>query len=125
MVGIIDKLIKPIADLASEFITDKDKANEFKANLYSKVLENEGELIKASSGIIMAEAKSESWLTRSWRPITMISFVAMVWSYWLGYTPANVTPETLNDVFDLIKIGLGGYVVSRGGEKIVKEYKKN
>lgn len=123
MVSLIDKLIKPVADLASEFITDKDKANEFKAKLYSHVLENDGELIKASAGIIEAEAKSESWLTRTWRPITMLSLVGLVWSYWLGYTPENVTPETLSDVFDLVKIGLGGYVVGRSGEKMLDKYK--
>jgi hypothetical protein len=28
------------------------------------------------------------------------------------------------DMWDLLKIGLGGYVVSRGVEKTMKEYKK-
>ena len=122
--NLIDKLIKPVADLASEFITDKDKANEFKATLYSKVLENDGELIKASAGIVKAEAQSTSWLTRSWRPITMLSFLGLVFSWWFGYTPPNVTEAQISDVFDLIKLGLGGYVIGRSGEKIVKEYKK-
>lgn len=122
--SIIDKLIKPIANLASEFIEDKDKRNEFTAKLYGHVLDNEGELIRASSGIITAEANSESWLTRNWRPITMVSFLGLLWSYWLGYAPENLTQDTLTSIFDLLKIGLGGYVVGRSGEKIVKEFKK-
>lgn len=121
--NILTTLIKPITELASEFITDKDKANEFTAKLYGHVLDNEGELIRASSGIITAEANSESWLTRNWRPLTMVSFLGLLWSYWLGYAPENLTQETLASVFDLLKIGLGGYVVGRSGEKIVKEYK--
>jgi hypothetical protein len=122
--NFIDKLIKPVTELVSEFVEDKDKQNEFKAKLYAQVLDNDGELIKASAGIIEAEAKSESWLTANWRPVTMVSFLGLLWSYWLGYAPENLSQETLTSVFDLLKIGLGGYVVGRSGEKIVKEYKK-
>jgi hypothetical protein len=122
--SLIQGLIKPLSDLAGEFIEDKDKRNQFKANLYDKILENEGKFLEAQSNIITAEAKSDHWLTSTWRPITMLSFLGMVWSYWLGYTPENITPEILDQIFSLIQIGLGGYVVGRSGEKMIKEYKK-
>lgn len=121
---LLDPVIKPLVDLASEFITDKDKALEFKSKAYELVLTNEGKLIEASSAIIQAEATSESWLTRNWRPLTMLSFLGLLWSYWLGYSPENLDPATLGNIFDLLKIGLGGYVVGRSAEKVVKEYKK-
>jgi len=54
----------------------------------------------------------------------MLAFVGIVISYWFGYQPVNMTQDTLGDVFDLIKIGLGGYVVGRSGEKIAKTLKK-
>ena len=45
-------------------------------------------------------------------------------AYWLGYHPENLTQDTIDNLFDLVKVGLGGYVLGRSGEKIMKEYKK-
>src|SRR4051812_20702952 len=36
------------------------------------------DLAKAAASIVEAEAKSEGWLTKSWRPITMLTFVALI-----------------------------------------------
>jgi hypothetical protein len=68
--------------------------------------------------VIVAEAQSGSWITRTWRPITMLTFLAMVVSWWLGWTPARATPEQIDELFTLIKLGLGGYVGGRSLEKV-------
>lgn len=88
-----------------------------------KVMEYEGKLLEIQAKIINTEAQSDSWLAKNWRPLTMVAFTGIVISYWFGYQPPNMTPETIGDVFDLIKIGLGGYVVGRSVEKAVKVYK--
>jgi len=36
-----------------------------------------------------------------------------------------MTQDTLDNVFNLLQIGIGGYVLGRSGEKAIKEYKKN
>lgn len=79
--------------------------------------------LEAAANVIMTEAKSESWLTRSWRPITMLVFVALVAAHWLGFTAPNISPDEIASLLDIVKIGLGGYVVSRGAEKAIKEWK--
>lgn len=71
------------------------------------------------ANVIIAEAKGESWLQQNWRPLTMISFSCILWSYWLGYGPENLTQDTINQLFELLKIGIGGYIASRGVEKTV------
>ena len=90
------------------------------------VLDYEGKLFDARASIIEAEAKSESWITRSWRPVLMLSFGFIVlWNMvapTLGLKPldaeaAKLTPE----LWALLKLGIGGYVIGRSGEKIVKE----
>jgi len=83
------------------------------------VLEYEKNLIVKQSEVIQAEARGESWLQRSWRPVTMLTFVALVVARWFGLT-VNVTPEIESELMLLIQLGLGGYVVGRSGEKIVK-----
>lgn len=82
--------------------------------------------LDASMQVIIAEAQSEHPLTAQWRPITMLTFVAIVANNYLIYPylslfwdQAPVLPLP-TDLWDLIKIGLGGYVVGRSGEKIAK-----
>jgi len=123
---IVQDVFKPAADLVSEFIEDKDKANEMRTQLAlaqnaisNKGLELESELLKAQASIVIAEAKSESWITRNWRPMTMITFVLLVVGKWVGLTSPGITPELELELMSLIKIGLGGYVVGRSAEKVL------
>ena len=39
--------------------------------------------------------------------------------HWTGHTSANVTEDEALAMFQLIKIGLGGYVVARTTEKVL------
>ncbi len=84
----------------------------------------EGEREKAIAAIITAELSSESWIARSWRPLTMVAFVIIVIAYCLGYTTPNLMtsiPDTalIARIFDIVQVGLGGYIGARSVEKIV------
>jgi len=50
--------------------------------------------------------------------------VALIVSYWMGYSPPNLTQEDRGFIFEIIQWGLGGYIVSRGVEKTAKNWKK-
>lgn len=117
--GIIDKLIP-------------DPAEKAKAKAKLLELEQAGQLkeLEAAMSVITAEAKSEHWLTSAWRPITMLTFVAIVANNFILYpylslfweaAPVLDTPDQL---WNLLQIGIGGYVVGRSGEKIAKEFNK-
>ena len=67
----------------------------------------------------MAEAGGKSWIQRSWRPVTMLTFVGIVLMRWFGLTVA--VPEAVEvELMSLIKIGLGGYVAGRSIEKVTE-----
>ena len=76
-------------------------------------------LVKAKRDMSEAEAMKPSWLTSSWRPLTMITFVSLVAAKWLGFTAPGIDPAMEVELMSLIKIGLGGYVIGRSAEKIV------
>ena len=126
MFGIIMKLagtlLPGILKIVDQAVPDKDLAMKIKMEIQSKMLQGEMEEMKAAASIISAEATGESWLQRNWRPITMINFLILVNMFWFGFTPENITPEMLDHLFTLIKIGLGGYVIGRSSEKIAKVY---
>ena len=74
--------------------------------------------------VIQAEAKSDSWMASNWRPILMLTFTAIVAMNWLilpvvSWFGPHLVPLVLPpDMWDLLKIGVGGYIVGRSGEKI-------
>jgi len=86
------------------------------------------EIIKQQGGIVKAEAQSESWLARNWRPLTMLTFVFIIANNYIIYpylSMFGVGAQALEippDMWALLKIGLGGYVVGRSVEKAVKNY---
>lgn len=124
-IPILGGLMDMGKQLFSNLFPDPEEAE--KAQLQFMALIQSGKLkeLEAAASVITAEATSESWLTRSWRPITMLTFVALVAAHWLGFTAPNITPEEIAALLDIVKIGLGGYMVSRGAEKSIKEWKKN
>jgi len=82
--------------------------------------EHAATMFAASADVVQTEMKGESWLQRNWRPVTMLTFVGLIVARWLGLTAPNLTPEVELYVMSLIKVGLGGYVIGRSAEKIVK-----
>lgn len=81
-----------------------------------KVLEYESKIIEAKSNIIVAEAKGDSWIQRSWRPVTMLTFLGLVVGDSFGLLATPLAPQA----WTLLQLGLSGYMVGRSGEKITK-----
>jgi len=103
--------------------------NEHEENLRKMNLDYESTLVQAQAGNIQAEAKSDSWMAANWRPILMLTFtfiVAMNYAIlpivsWFGVHQAPLVLPP--DMWDLLKIGVGGYIVGRSGEKITRSLK--
>ena len=54
----------------------------------------------------------------------MITFTLLLVAKWLGFT-VEVDQELELKLMDIIKLGIGGYVVSRGVEKVADTVTKN
>lgn len=77
--------------------------------------------INAQKDVIIAEASSDSWITKNWRPLTMLTFVGLLVAKWLGYTAPGITEAEQLALMEIIKYGLSGYVVGRSAEKIAPQ----
>lgn len=73
----------------------------------------------AVAAIITAEATSGYWLSACWRPLLMVFFACLIGARWFGYMPPGMSEAELLEVYGLLKLGIGGYIGSRGVEKIV------
>lgn len=110
-------------------IPDQDLGAKLKASIQTAVLSADAEALQEQAGIVAAEAKGESWLQRNWRPLTMMVFVFIVANNYIiapyaqAISGTSVSLPTPPDLWALIKIGLGGYVVGRSAEKCVAAWK--
>lgn len=112
------------------FTSDEERLNakgqiiSLQSQVMGMSLEYEAKLTESKASIIKAEAQGASWLQRNWRPVLMISIVAIVVNNYIIYPylvlfglPA--TPlELPEELFTLMQIGVGGYIVGRSAEKI-------
>jgi len=123
MIDTILNLGSKIISLIDKSIEDKDLKKKLQSEISREILKSQSELLQAQSQIITTEAKSESFLTRSWRPIVMLTFTFLLVLDWLGLTTQNLSPELKQSLYELIKIGLGGYVIGRSVEKTIPALK--
>lgn len=98
---------------------DELKRQELAQRLPLAILEHSSAIESAAASIIKAEAESGSWLTRSWRPITMLTFVTLIVARWMGFAAPDLTEAEYLKLWDIVQLGLGGYVVGRTAEKLI------
>ena len=48
----------------------------------------------------------------------MLVFVGLIVARWFGWAAPNLSPEEYIKLWDIVEIGLGGYVIGRSGEKV-------
>ena len=137
--GLLDFKINDIGEgikairaaITGEEIKDPNKQAEIAYKL--QVLENswmeyDSKIKEYQASVVIAEANGESFLQKNWRPITMLSFVSIIVNNYILYPylilfglPATVL-ELPGELFSLMTVGVGGYVVGRSGEKIMTKY---
>ena len=86
-------------------------------------------ITELQTNVIIAEVQGTG-LKANWRPITMLTFVFIIANNYILYPyvslfwPDAPMLEIPPDMWSLLKIGLGGYVVGRSVEQTVKILKK-
>ena len=115
---------------------DKDKRADIEREINMALLGNSAAIEQAAASVILAESKSEHWITATWRPILMLTITAIVgWNFLIAPLIELAVLLSTNDqvplsiplpeqLWNLLMIGVGGYVVGRSGEKIAKTLKK-
>ena len=126
---LIAGIFKPAADLIDNLHTsDEEKLEqkrlllEVQGKAMDQVHEYNTSLLKAQGAIVNSEAKSENWITSSWRPLTMLVFVLLIVARFLGFEAEGMEKAEYIMLWEIVKIGLGGYVVGRSVEKGVATY---
>ena len=132
-IPVIGKVLNGVLGLVDEAVEDKDEANRLKAQL-TNVFQNADltkftVLVQAQASIITAEANGQSWLQRNWRPLLMLIFMVIISNNYIVhpyialFSGSSIELDVPDQMWSLLKIGVGGYVVGRSGEKITQLWK--
>lgn len=123
-------LIPALTSLIDKLIPDPQAAAQARQKLAE--LDQAGQLTELSEAVkvIVAEASSGSWLAANWRPLTMLSFVSIIVNNYILFPylqllfGTGVQLDIPPDMWDLLKLGIGGYVIGRTVEKGIKTWKQ-
>ena len=99
--------------------SDETKRMEVEKSFAVETMKQAQAIEQAAADIVKAEAQSENWLASSWRPVTMLIFVALIVARWFGWAAPNLAEEEYIKLWSIVELGLGGYVIGRSAEKIL------
>lgn len=119
----------PVAGIIDKTVSDRDQAARLKQELQMAALAGEAEFMRAAGAIVRAEAESEHPLTAQWRPVLMLSITAilvnnyLIAPYALALFGASVMLDLPAPMWDLLTVGVGGYIVGRSAEKSIRHWR--
>jgi hypothetical protein len=111
-------LLQVGSQLIDRLWPNPEEANKAKLRLFELQQTGELQTLTGRMGIIQAEAASSNWLASSWRPITMLVFVALIVARWFGFAAPELGEQEYLKLWSIVELGLGGYVLGRSVEKI-------
>ena len=121
--GLLNAIIGPVAGIIDKAVPDADLREKLKNEISAKLIDQEAAMTAAARDVLVAEAKGESWMQRNWRPLTMLSFTAIIVNNYLlapyvqAFGGVAVVLDIPGGMWNLLTMGLGGYVIGRTLEK--------
>ncbi len=126
----IGKLVDNLHTSDEERLALKNELAALEFGLSRQLLAYEEQVIKTKGDIITAEAKA-NWYVSSWRPTLQYVFIAILANnYLVGPYLETIFPSIIvtldfpDKFWTLLTVAVGGYIGSRGAEKIVKDWKQ-
>jgi hypothetical protein len=114
-------VVKEVGNVIDKLFTSEEERLKAKNEIFKVLQEQQLELQKLQTEIIVTEAKG-NWLQRSWRPILMLAFgFIVIYVKFIAPLFNFPIPELENEFWNLLQLGIGGYVVGRSAEKIASK----
>ncbi|MFN0192652.1 MAG: 3TM-type holin [Aestuariivirga sp.] len=133
IVSAVGALVKgPLSTILDRYVGDLELRRKLKAELEQELVTGLSKEAEQAASVIIAETKSEDWLTRNWRPVLMLSLLGLLMvvgivipslellaGHPIAYQPRwqALPPE----FWSFLSIGMGGYIGGRSLEKVARE----
>lgn len=108
-------------DKSDEKLDMQLKYKQLMIDIESSYLEYENKLLDSQSQVILTEAKGESFLQRNWRPMLMLICMFIIFNNYVLVPYFKIPMAVLDEhIWNLIEMGVTGYVAGRSLEKITQ-----
>lgn len=125
ILGPVSEIIDNLTTSGEEKLAAKHKLMELELGYRAKILEAEQAWVVAQADVIKTEAGSSQWLAANWRPILMLTFTYIIAHNYVFAPLFSIQSVPIPDnMWELLKLGVGGYIFGRSGEKIAKTLRK-
>lgn len=117
-------IIEGVGSTLDKVISNPEEKLQAQKELTGVIMNGLNRLQEAQSEVLKAELTG-SKLQRNWRPVVMLTFTfIVVYSYFIepvmGHWLEMPNYELPAYFWELLKIGLGGYVIGRSAEKVAE-----
>jgi len=119
--ALLPALVPILGRAIGALIPDPAAKAQAEAEIAKQLLASSAELERAAADIVLAEAKSEHLRAACWRPILMLTFGGLIVARWLGDSAPGISEAEALKLWDIVQLGLGGYVIGRSAEKIAPQ----
>jgi phenylpyruvate tautomerase PptA (4-oxalocrotonate tautomerase family) len=132
--GVALKLLQgPVSQILDRHIADRQTRDKLAAELQQSLIEQLAKEQESAASVIIAESKSEHWLTANWRPLLTVVLMAFLVLVGLlipladlvagGPIPYRPRWSDLPEGFwQFLTVGMGGYIGGRSLEKIAGQW---
>lgn len=132
LLPVILSFIKgPLFSIIDKLIPDGSLKARLKTEIEPRLLQSDERLAELQGELLAIQLRSESWLTRSWRPLLMylIMLLLAVYGLLLPMYEALFGPlihfeprwhQFPEGLWTLLMLGVGGYIGGRTVEKLVR-----
>ena len=130
LLGAISPIVKIALGVVDKSVEDKDLKEKLKSQITSQLLDNNSKELQSAASIIKAEASSQHWLTATWRPALMWICIIVIFNNYILMPVANLIFGTAveltipDPMWNLLTIGVGGYIAGRSAEKVANNWQK-
>ena len=116
----VTNLVSAVGEIVDRLTLPGREKKQLETDILRLSIAVEEKTISEQAASIREEARG-NWLQRSWRPIVMLVFTLII----LAGTFLNlpILADT-SRFWDLLEIGLGGYIIGRGSEQLVSSLLK-
>ena len=126
MLPLITAIAPIVGKVVEKYIGSKEEAKKIENEIKLALMEQAGELQKLQAELIKAEIQGKSWLQRNWRPLLMMCFIAILANNYILVPYLSIFTDKVRvlefppQFWNLLLVGVGGYIASRGVEKLAR-----
>jgi len=110
-----------LGDVVKSLFPDKEAQQKAQNEITALLIQKQAEIENAAAQVVTAEASSKHWLAANWRPLLMLTFGGLIVARWFGWAAPNLSEAEYLALWDIVELGIGGYVIGRSAEKILPQ----